>query len=77
MSLWDINGDYDERLLRMALVAAIASAAVPSPTVAVEADATRGHHVFAACAACHSLEPNRIMTGPSLWRCFGTAAREA
>ncbi|WP_347338630.1 c-type cytochrome [Bradyrhizobium zhanjiangense] len=31
-----------------------------------EADATRGQHVFTACAACHSLEPNRNMTGPSL-----------
>jgi cytochrome c len=26
----------------------------------------RGERVFGACAACHSLEPNRNMTGPSL-----------
>ena len=26
----------------------------------------RGQRAFAACAACHSLEPNRNMTGPSL-----------
>jgi cytochrome c len=31
-----------------------------------EGDAARGQRVFAACAACHSLEPNRNMTGPSL-----------
>jgi cytochrome c len=29
-------------------------------------DAIRGERVFRACAACHSLEPNRNMTGPSL-----------
>lgn len=29
-------------------------------------DAARGERVFRACAACHSLEPNRNMTGPSL-----------
>ncbi len=29
-------------------------------------DATRGQRVFGACAACHSLAPNKNMTGPSL-----------
>lgn len=29
-------------------------------------DAARGEQVFRACAACHSLEPGRNMTGPSL-----------
>src|SRR5437879_2609142 len=29
-------------------------------------DAARGTRVFQACAACHSLEPGRNMTGPSL-----------
>ncbi|MGH6777721.1 MAG: c-type cytochrome [Bradyrhizobium sp.] len=29
-------------------------------------DAARGDRVFGACAACHSLEPGRSMTGPSL-----------
>jgi cytochrome c len=27
---------------------------------------TLGQRMFGACAACHSLEPNRNMTGPSL-----------
>ena len=29
-------------------------------------NADQGQRVFRACAACHSLEPNRNMTGPSL-----------
>jgi cytochrome c len=39
-----------------------------SPTLAAAADgnAGRGQRVFNACAQCHSLEPDRNMTGPSL-----------
>jgi cytochrome c len=37
-----------------------------SPTLAADGNATRGQRVFNACAQCHSLEPNRNMTGPSL-----------
>lgn len=37
-------------------------------------DANRGERVFAACAACHSLEPNRSMTGPSLAGLWGRKA---
>jgi cytochrome c len=33
---------------------------------AQEGDPTRGQRAYRACAACHSLEPNRNMTGPSL-----------
>ena len=29
-------------------------------------DASRGQRVFGACASCHSLEPDKSMTGPSL-----------
>src|SRR5438128_8825979 len=29
-------------------------------------NATRGERMYRACVACHSLEPNRNMTGPSL-----------
>jgi cytochrome c len=36
------------------------------PTVAEEGDAAAGERAFRACAACHSVEPNRNMTGPSL-----------
>jgi cytochrome c len=34
--------------------------------LAAEASADRGEQIFNACAACHSLQPNRNMTGPSL-----------
>jgi cytochrome c len=47
-------------------------------TVVGAADAQEGAKAFGACAACHSLQPGRHMTGPSLaglWdRKAGTAA---
>ena len=42
--------------------------------LASEGDPTRGQRMFAACAACHSLEPDRNMTGPSLARLWGRKA---
>jgi cytochrome c len=36
------------------------------PASAQTGDAARGERVYRACAPCHSVEPNRIMTGPSL-----------
>ena len=39
---------------------------VPYRAVAQPVDATRGERMYRACVACHSLEPNRNMTGPSL-----------
>lgn len=47
-------------------VAALSLSAVLSPSLAAEGEAARGERVFGACAACHALEPNRNMTGPSL-----------
>ena len=37
-----------------------------SPAMAADGDAARGQQLFNACAACHSLEPDQNMTGPSL-----------
>lgn len=37
-------------------------------------DAQRGARVFQACAACHSLEPGRNLTGPSLSGILGRKA---
>ncbi len=37
-------------------------------------DADRGRKVFRACIACHSLEPGRQMTGPSLATIWGRKA---
>ena len=31
-----------------------------------ESNATRGQRIFGSCAACHSLQPDQSMTGPSL-----------
>ncbi len=36
------------------------------PASAADGDPERGQRVFQTCAACHSLEPDRNMTGPSL-----------
>lgn len=53
------------RLFPIALVV-LGVSAVLSPTLAADGNAARGQRIFGACAACHSLEPNRNMTGPSL-----------
>jgi cytochrome c2 len=37
-----------------------------SPALTAEGDAALGARAFRACAACHSVEANRNMTGPSL-----------
>lgn len=49
---------------RATVAAAIVLAATAS--LRAEGDPTRGQNLFRACAACHSLEPDRNMTGPSL-----------
>jgi len=43
-------------------------------TASAAGDAERGAKQFAACAACHSLEPDRNMTGPSLAGIWGRKA---
>jgi cytochrome c len=48
------------------LGALLAIALSPTISVAAEGNAGRGQRVFNACAQCHSLEPDRNMTGPSL-----------
>ena len=40
--------------------------ALPHRAVAEPGNAARGERMYRACVACHSLEPNRNMTGPSL-----------
>jgi cytochrome c len=44
----------------------LALVVLPYRAVAQPGDATRGERLYRACVACHSLEPNRNMTGPSL-----------
>jgi cytochrome c len=50
----------------LTILAALGLSAALSPALAADGNATRGQRVFNACAQCHSLEPNRSMTGPSL-----------
>jgi cytochrome c len=45
-----------------------------SPALAQNGDASRGQRDFRACAPCHSLEPDRNMTGPSLADLWGRKA---
>jgi cytochrome c len=44
------------------------------PAYAAEGDPVRGQRAFGICAACHSLEPNRNMTGPSLFELWNRSA---
>jgi cytochrome c len=47
-------------------LAVLASLAIISQGFAADGNPTRGERVFGACAACHSLQPDQNMTGPSL-----------
>ena len=47
-------------------IATLLLAASPFRAVAQPGNAANGERMYRACAACHSLEPDRNMTGPSL-----------
>ena len=47
-------------------ITALALLALASQAFAAEGNPARGQRVFGACAACHSLQPDQNMTGPSL-----------
>ena len=55
-------------------IAVLATIAFLSPASAQLGDAARGQQDFRACAPCHSLEPDRNMTGPSLANLWGRKA---
>src|SRR3981189_1302463 len=55
-------------------IAVLATIASLSPALAQLGDAARGRQDFRACAPCHSLEPDRNMTGPSLANLWGRKA---
>jgi cytochrome c len=59
---------------RLAVAVALAAIAFQSPALAQPGDAIRGQRDFRACAPCHSLEPERNMTGPSLANLWGRKA---
>jgi cytochrome c len=56
------------------VITALAMAAVLSPALGEPGNAARGERDFRACAPCHSLEPDRSMTGPSLAGLWGRKA---
>src|SRR5262249_18114549 len=53
-------------LLLIAVVAAPLAVASVLLAAGTKGNAPRGQRVFGACAACHSLQPDKNMTGPSL-----------
>ena len=53
--------------MRAAVILGFVVVGAPSNVALADPDATRGEKLFSqACLACHSLEPDRNMTGPSL-----------
>jgi len=48
-----------------------------SASAHADGDAVKGKKVFNKCRACHSLAPNRNMTGPSLAGIIGKASGKA
>jgi len=55
-------------------IIALATVAFLSPALGQNGDVSRGQQDFRACAPCHSLEPDRSMTGPSLANLWGRKA---
>ena len=55
-------------------VVTLSMIALSAPAFAEGGDAARGQRDFRACAPCHSLEPDRNMTGPSLAELWGRKA---
>jgi len=62
-------------LVRAALVCSLATAFTTA--AAADGDAVKGKKVFNKCRACHSLTPDRNMSGPSLAGIVGKQAAMA
>jgi cytochrome c len=56
------------------ILSAMMLASAAAPAQALSGNAKLGAQLFGACAACHSLTPNRNMTGPSLAGIWGRKA---
>lgn len=68
------------RRIRFRSIASVALAGLSFllvPSAHAQGDAQRGAKAFQICAACHSLEPGRNLTGPSLANLFGRKAGTA
>ncbi|MGH7064327.1 MAG: c-type cytochrome [Stellaceae bacterium] len=62
------------RRIALLLAAVAAITILPARAETPAGDATRGAQLFRACAACHSVAPDRNMTGPSLAEIWGRKA---
>jgi cytochrome c len=56
------------------IVAMALSLTLDARPLAADGNASRGQRVFGACTACHSLQPDQNMTGPSLSEVWGRKA---
>jgi cytochrome c len=64
-----------DKVMKGTLASAIAFLLVlNTQCFAVDGSAARGQRLFGACAACHSLQPDQNMTGPSLADLWGRKA---
>jgi cytochrome c len=60
--------------MKKLVITALSTIALLSPVLGEPGDAARGERNLRACAPCHSLEPDRNMTGPSLAGLWGRKA---
>ena len=60
--------------MKIRVAMALAIVVLTSPVLAQNGNLVRGQRDFRACAPCHSLEPDRNMTGPSLAGLWGRKA---
>ena len=58
--------EVDDEAYRSFAAAIFVLTALSSPATAQPGNTVNGERLYRACIACHSLEPNRNMTGPSL-----------
>src|SRR6266568_5092359 len=61
-----LAGDSVMKRIYMPAVATLVIISLGVIGVRSESNPSRGQRVFGACAACHSLQPDQNMTGPSL-----------
>jgi cytochrome c len=67
-------GTQGRRTMRKFAITGLITLLSLSAALAEQGDAGRGQRDFRVCAPCHSLEPDRNMTGPSLFHLWGRKA---
>src|SRR3546814_17983512 len=64
-------------MLRLLAVTCVAALLLLASAAAAEGDPKRGDEVYRACVACHALEPDLHLSGPSLDGFWGRQAGTA